>query len=339
MEIQVEDIKQKIYCEIEFYKQFVNSFPKSVYPNDQSITKTKCWIELYSYFSKNKMFFDISEKELIELSEQNEYFKFLIKQWGENKIETYKLNFPDLEKFEDCISINQDSLESVYLSCKSDELCKKVEDSFGIKVISIDKIFDESNFFNVHIETVEKGDKSHTNWDFLHIFSHPCNSLAIVDNYILKDTNVIDENLIPVLDKVLPSNLKIPFHLSVFAKNDFHNKERYELIKETLDKLRPNLSFRISVFQLRSEFHDRTLITNYLILDSGSGFDLFSNKKAKHQTKITGYYPFSASNINFNARFSYQVLRKSMKEVYDKGVSNEKFQDVWGEKENRLFEN
>ena len=332
--------RQRVFCEIDFYKQFVNSYPKEVIPSEENIIKTKLWIDFNSFLFKSDIHFDIDADIFRILIASDEYFKVLWKKStnGECGVEFDSVEFPKITEF-DKVYENKVYLESVYLSCESDSLCREVENAYGVKVISIDNITKAENLFNVHIETVEKGDESHSNWDFLSVFSHPCNSLAVVDNYILKDTIAINENLIAILDKILPSKLEIPFHISVFAKNDYHNKERCELITKSLEELRPNIVFKISVFQLRNEFHDRTLITNYLILDSGSGFDLFSNRKSKNQTKITGYYPFSASNLNIDVRHNYYVLRKLMKEVYDKSVSNENFQNVWGEKENRLFEN
>ena len=163
--------------------------------------------------------------------------------------------------------------------------------------------------------------------------------MAIVDNYVLKSESIIKENLLPIFDKLLPHNLKIPFHISVFAENEFHNKEYYELIKKLIEKIRPDLTFNLTLHQLHNEFHDRSIITNYLLLDSGSGFDLFIKNKASHQTSITGYYPFSTSNINIDARLKYQIIRKSLKKVFGGACSNENLTNYWGYKENRLFEN
>ena len=115
--------------------------------------------------------------------------------------------------------------------------------------------------------------------------------------------------------------------------------EYYELIKKSLKNLRPKMNFKLTIHQLRSEFHDRTIITNYLLLDSGSGFDLFSKSKAIHQTSITGYYPFLTSNINIDVGLKYRVIRKSLKKVSDSACSTEHLTNFWGDRENRLFKN
>ncbi len=333
--------RQKVYCEIEFYKRFVDSFPNEIIPTEKAIKRNKSWNSLHSFIVKSDLIFNVSSSEFKNLASSDNY---LLMHWkkstgGECGIEFSDTAFPKLDSFEQGFSENIGYYNSVFLSGNSYNYCKQIEDSFGVKVISIDNIFKQDLLFKIQIETIKKYDKTHSNWNFLNSFKHPCNSMAIVDNYILINETEIKNNLIKILDKLLPDKLKIPFHISIFSKNENNNKKHFEYISKSIKKLRPNLSFKLTIHQLRNQFHDRTIITNYLILDSGSGFNLFKKNGAMHLTKIIGYFPSFTNNINEDTRNSYEVLRNKMKDVYNNSCQTEYLTNYWGAKENRLFGN
>lgn len=333
--------RQQVYCEIEFYRQFINAFPKEVIPTEEGIQKSKRWVDFNSYLFKSDLILNINGLDFKTLTENSEYFWLLWKRStsGECGLEFDERNFPNLEKFSEYISLDNKYLSSVYLTCNHSEFCQNIEANYGVKVIPNELVFKTDNFFNVHIESIEKGEKSHKNWDFLRVYKHPCNALAIVDNYILKNEMIINENIVPILDKLLPKKLEIPFHISIFAKNEFNNKKHQEHILNLISAIRPELNFKFTMHKMQNEFHDRSIITNYMLIDSGSGFDLFSKNRANHQTRITGYYPFSAANINADARLTYQGIKKSLRKIFDTACDTKYLTTFWGDKENRLFEN
>jgi len=332
--------RQKVYCEIDFYKRFVGSFPQEVIPSEEGIKKHKIWIDFYSYLYKSDISFDIDVQQYKSFAENDEYFKLLWKKSanGECSLEFLDSSFPKLNEMDKNInSEGSNYLKSVFLSCEPKEICESIENDYGLKVINIDNIFNEGEMFNVHIVTIERGNKTHTDWSFIERFKYHCNSIAIVDNYLLKEEKTIKENLFVILDKLLPDSIKIPFHISIFAKNDINNSERHILINNWIKAHKPNLNFKLTLHQLRNEFHDRSVVTNYFIIDSESGFDLFKDKKAIHQTKVIGYYPYSAANVNIESCQSYEVLIKSLKKIFNNSCSTKYLTNYWGDNENRLF--
>jgi len=338
--------RQKVYCEIDFYKQFVNAYPKEPTPGEESIKKMKYWIDFNSFLFKSDIYFNINSSQYEALAADEIYFKTLWKKSanGECGVEFIVSEFPIIKDFDENIKDNKDFLEAVYLTCESIELCKEIENFYGIKVICIANFFDNENLFVDHAEPIELGDKSHTDWRFLGTFKHHCNTLAIVDNYILKDKSVIIENLIPILDYLLPQKLKIPFQISIFAVKELKHgpnlnfKSFHEFISDEIKRIRPELNFNLGIFQLRNEFHDRNLITNYIFIDSGGGFDLFKKKKAIHQTKVAGFYPSFVPNMKQGGIQLYFQVRKSLKKIHHNACQTEFLTTYWGDKENRLFE-
>lgn len=357
--------RQTVYCEIEFYKRFLDSFPKQVLPSEDSLNRAKQWIDFSAFLFKSAIYIDINAEEFRKLSEQNEYYTFLWKKSvnGECFLEFQDSGFPYVRGIQTTGTKNNEILNAVFLTTESVEECQKLEKKFGIRVISDKNLFQNENLFITHIETINSGNNSHTNWDFLEVFSHPCNSIAIVDNYLLRNEAVIKENLIPILQKLIPPDLSIPFNLSIFTLKRFREGDKDVFIdfgqisKFILEELRKTRSeqfkINIGIFNSNSrDYHDRVIITNYMIIDSGSGFDLFkkyemvdgSEKEvAIHQTKIIGYYPHFASNLDIKSKDQfvniYSFHFNNMKSDYFKtkewfANSQKPFHMV-----NRLFEN
>ena len=102
-----------------------------------------------------------------------------------------------------------------------------------------------------------------------------------------------------ILDALLPMNIEATFYLSIFSENEgddvcFENKKR--ALKEKLQTIRPNLPISIEVFENnKSEFHDRALITNYMWVGIGSGFDLFRRRESDKSTELHVVYPMIVS--------------------------------------------
>ena len=124
--------------------------------------------------------------------------------------------------------------------------------------------------------------------------NHKCNALAIIDRYLLKSNNSIKYNLIPILDIYLPEQISVTFNISIFTDCLLGDaKTLYDNVHREISKLRPNLKFTFGLFNMNSKLHDREIITNYMHITSGSGFDLIDLDKTGeylrfiHQTSIT----------------------------------------------------
>ncbi len=336
--------RQKVFCEIDFYKHFIDSYPNIPAPGEESIKQMKQWIDFNAFMFKSDIFFNINSEQFEDLANEDSYYKILWKRSanGECGVEFLPSDFPALTDFDQSNESVQEYFDAVFLTCHSKESCLLFESNFGIKAISLDNLNENNDLFNFKLVSIESGPKSYTNWRFLKSFQHVCNSLAIIDNYILSEKTILHENLFPILDSLLPNSLKIPFHISIFAKKEVNGRilnfqNFHDEIYSEIKRIRPDLNIKLGIFQIRNEIHDRNIITNYFILDSGSGFDLFKNKKARHQTKIIGFFPSFVSNIDSaGSRFIFD-LKKTLKKIYFDAVISQNLTTYWGVKENRLF--
>ncbi|WP_340110996.1 hypothetical protein [Maribellus mangrovi] len=332
--------KPKVYCELDFYTKFLKSIPDTNDLSEDKIHQLTKWITINNFISKSNLQIDTSVSNFHDLCKTQPWMLRLWKKSanGECDIDFNSSDFPNLEKFEDAIATNANFLSSIFLSTVPSGLCNEIEKNYGVKVFSIESLYENLLLSSTHIETIDKGTKSHSNWDFLSIFKHPCNTLILVDNYLLKNIDDIENNLIDILDKIIPVNLKIPFHISIFTKSEHNNTERLEKIKKNLSKLRPSINFKITIHKLNGEFHDRTLLTNYLILESGIGFDLFTKRGAKQQTRILGYFLWTKTDTNQDIPSTHEMLVKSLKKIFNNSCSTPYLTNYWGDNENRLFE-
>lgn len=152
------------------------------------------------------------------------------------------------------------------------------------------------------------------NWNFLYALRerYPsiscCNSLVIADRYILADTsgNVLNANLKPIFDAILPEKLAndIIFTICIVAEkmgNDINGK-LYK-IENLVKYVRPDLDFCINIFGTK-KLHDRTILTNNIMLSSGAGFDVIgTNEEPLKFTTTSLVFPF----LMFDKKDNYLV--------------------------------
>jgi len=168
------------------------------------------------------------------------------------------------------------------------------------------------------------------NWSFIGNYDYlNFNSIVITDNYILsnKTNQYIIDNLIPLLknmvkEKVSKINIDIiTLDLNPISEEEKHKKEkakkRHKLLNSRFAKANVKFKIFINIKDFnKNDFHDRNILTNFSILDSGKGFNLFPFKKSNSQI---------ISETIFE-KFTYDRLNriKEMQSEYLKNINNAK---------------
>jgi hypothetical protein len=145
----------------------------------------------------------------------------------------------------------------------------------------------------------------------------PINQLVINDNYILTDKSnqKIANNLVPILKEILNKRLNIKVKLEIFTKT---NEKEAQIRKNDLSNYFKEFNLDISLIQndLTSNvnFHDRLIYTNFLIIDSASGFNLIPHKTSNSQLIVENIFD----------KYSYKRRNKhvEMLEAYFAKISN-----------------
>ena len=305
---------KKIYCEMAFWDGFVKSYPKVMpLPTDEAIKKQSVWIGVYTFLEKSDVSFDCSKEDFINritLTDSStdderlssECLKLLYKKHasGNKEITFGKESFVQLGITPIARMKDQDFC-AVYFTKDSSHAAK----DFGVINITSSNYPEYECLFRDNGEAIAKGEEY--NWGFLQSKAkHNCNSMIIVDNYILKKASV-KKNLFEIIDSLLPEKLDVPFHFSIVSTENnisWHWDEAIGTLAGELRRLRPNLKIEFeSLWVDEKEIHDRTIITNNVWISCGGGFDLFYYERetkrfvAGKSTTINIIFPFIQ---NFN---------------------------------------
>ena len=167
------------------------------------------------------------------------------------------------------------------------------------------------------------------NWNTLDFSTIPFNSVQITDGYILKDEKNIKENLIPLIasfvnlekEKITIDLLvkEIGFKMATEEKKKEFAKKQHGKLNSKFSKL-INLKIYLSNLISDIDLHDRTVVTNFSILDSGVGFSIV-NKKISNSQMISS---------SIFEKYTYDRLRrlKPYHQKYINKLNSNSFQSL-----------
>ena len=329
-----ENYRKSVFCEIQFLKECLSQINTNEYDNTHS-SKLRFWnsIENLLFCQNIKLFLDISDDEFNTEIKNIEKRKLKAARKGENsqldKFEEllWRLNYEQLESnihlkccgekdsSKDFLDSIETNLNAFYLTCKDTDTCEDFSRRYGISILTSKKMtVDWQQFEDTGCAI---GKKERTNWgNIMQGKYNTCNALILIDNYILKDTDFLDENLREILQTLLPETLanNTSFHLSIFTEDmKLKSADRFEKLNTMVKELRPNLSCEISLFKTKG-FHDRTIITNNLYISCGAGFYLLKKGAPINMTVVNILNPYLTDTIHW-AKKAYSNLVNAIKYI------------------------
>lgn len=223
-------------------------------------------------------------------------------------------------------------LSSIYLTGLNSMLCDGKSIRHGIIVFNNCQFSGDKKVFSppeaIEIDEDNMYESGWKNKRFEPLLSNnKCNSLIINDKYLC-NKGYVNPDLKDILDMVLPKGLTIPFHLSIFS--ELRNGDTiYQEMKSILASIRtPDFCANTKFTLCYSTLHDRFIISNTFCITVGAGFALFNGGSSPvNSTSVKILYPTAVGN----KREYYLWIRKT-KEI------NERPQNVWGDRVNRLFD-
>ena len=185
-----------------------------------------------------------------------------------------------------------------------------------------------------------------------------CNSLIIIDNYLLQADNKqtyanksvkekIENNLIPILEVLLPKEISIPFHLYIFACEDSYpfkslmDKEKEESLYSSIRGIRGGkVPIEIKLINCKKSFHDRVILSNNIWISSGMGFDLFreDDSQINKPTTVSILFPFINCSSSW-VKTAYENIIGTAQRVSKSNIGNgDEFLNrllEWNEEDNK----
>lgn len=321
--------KRNIYCDYEFWESFFKLENSII----RDRTKRKRWDSFYEFLSSNNLYFNIHSQQVPDESVGGKALFDLRQQKGGAGIKFIPKEFPQIEDFNDN---DDDRLNSIFLTTLSDENCKHLSNQFGVIIFNLSIVFSSEHIFVDNGQPFTKGNG--LNWNYLYELKEKCpsisccNSLVIVDRYLLADTSdeVLNANLKPIFNAILPYKLanNIVFTICIIAEKMGGNiNNKLSRIEYLVKKVRPDLLYRINIFGTK-KLHDRTILTNNIMLSSGAGFDVIGKNEVPLKFTTTSLvFPF----LMFDKKESISYL-EWIDNILREILSCRKYQEnYWGE--------
>lgn len=317
-----------IYLQTGFWKQL---------RSDTSIAGLQCIMNVYEAISEANLRTDIED----DVWDSDPFLKILWKKYisGQSDVELYECLSVDKPKN------NSEDLSAVYLINDSTIKCEDLGRQYGVVAINNNDMPRKESLFKGDGFLLKKNKIYYEDryLQFKSIIHYPCNSMILIDPYLLSNKNNIESNLYYLLDAVLPHRkLQVEFQIVIFSmlgsKNtDASNIMNYHKDIENLIKAtRKGLKFALSLFAIgqAEEFHRRMIITNNVLLSADDGFEVF--KDDGHASKNATFDIVLPRLVGDNRQDMSNYLRwiKIAKNRSRKQTESQ----FWGVRENRLYE-
>lgn len=363
----MERYRKTIYCDWDFLESYMSMLGNDIPDIDVSFGEnnevTQCIKELVLssdvklYINASREKFDEKLKE-IERKRKNAAKKsreVVLTQFEKlihdidlrQQSNLLHVHFNSLGIDYENLSQQEQFLSAIFFTSSPKEICKKAMDDYGVIVICAENINEFRYLIYGNGIAVRKHEINKWSSCLASEKTIPCNSLIIVDNYILSKTDLIKENLKEILDTLIPSRLssKIDFQITIFTSSLINAKDKLQSVTEVLKEIRPEIKFSVAIIKSSSDnFHDRNIISNNILVSCGGGFDLFKFGKSQKTTTISLNNPFITSSEQWLRKAYSDILHDTLK-VYD---SSPKFGEnnigdtypnfILGERRNRLID-
>lgn len=317
--------KRNIYCDYQFWEGFFGIEEEVV----RNRKKRILWDAFYDFLSNNNLFFNIPKQDVNDETRGGINLNEIRHKKGGAGIKFIPNEFPCIESLSDS---EDDRLNSVFLTMLDRSDCERLSKSFGIIVFNLEMVFTGEHVFWGNDTTLQKSNG--LNWSYLLEWRDKCpsisycNSLVLVDRYLLSDKNqnVFDKNIKPIFEAFLPQSLEndIIFTICIVAENICASiDQKLRKLERLVKDLRPNLRFKINIFDSRF-IHDRSVLTNNVMLTSGAGFDVIGNNDIPMKFTTTSLsFPFLQSHKDSNTYLDWisnvlkvERTRRSYQENY-----------------------
>ncbi len=317
--------RKDIYCESGFWSELSNKLTTMQYsPNPDVRRNNQDLNDWYDLLGRSNVFFDCSTEEIVTASEKDSWLEELLKdsQGGKCLVDSSPGAITSMCKGPS--QMDTKKYNSLFLS---KENCNNQACNVGVINVCSSAIHRNRHLFKDSGPNIGRDTKQ----DWFYILNtanavHNCNSMIIADNYIFKDFNT---NLYKILDTLLPHKLGTTFYLSIFSLDGCTESEIKEF-KQQLDtkirEIRPQLSFSLEVFGCSTgDFHDRAIITNYMWIEIGAGFNLITNKgEARRTTNMHITYPMiiSEDRVNCSCDGYWKIIEDAKKYLRSRNQSS-----------------
>jgi len=238
------------------------------------------------------------------------------------------------------------------LTGENTETCNKRRKRFGLEYLNPSNLSDRWKlYFSQRTDISRKttldaeipDEYKFDSWDKFKSFSHPLNSVIIIDFYFLawKTKNELDinmrNNILPLLEKLMvEASDEVPVEILILSEiNDksptptqnnrvIESQQKIEVGLKLLTKKKFSLNIivhnKMNYPRDFEAFHDRAVITNFFYIESGKGFNLF--RGTGRDNRVDGN-----TEVKFRFIFNPQNFYTVFKDLKNLGIYCEKIEN------------
>lgn len=316
-----------VYMQVGFWEKLAS---------DTSREGIRTMLDVSDALGNSHVITDVPE----EMIQKDTFLMVMIRQGNYQRCDSNYIN-----KKVEGLNPSSDSIDlcATYMLDKSAMLCDGYGAQYGVLAMSADGLWKKRHLFKGNGFNLEKNLVYQNGYKgFARQLQHPCNSMIVIDPYILTDKSNISNNLINLLDAMLPTQTQVTFHILVVSilgdpeKNFFYNiKDIFDDIETGIEGIRPKLTFSLCLLSILKggAFHRRLVLTNNAMADFADGINLFNGdkKSTKNTTVDIVYYNLIGNERQDLAKYNLWI--KIVKEQLSKAPSI----CIYGIKENRLL--
>lgn len=315
-------LRQKIYCNKEFVESVIANRKKS----------TAFMMVYKAMLLFGDIYIDLTKEKIAELIKDNQFFKTIQKSSrGVHSALGWQgyINFKNTA--DELYLINPGTVESP----------KNIRTDFGCLIISSDDDIEYlermsrlCSFSLIPLsKRIIKEATYKNSWSdvFKATKVLPINAAVICDNYIFGDKfkERKEQSLYEILRCIVPSNLKIPFHLTIFYYNQngtFKKEKAEEIIKEIKDlELCSDMKVTIVAHTNADTTHDRRILTNYHYIYSGKGYNIIGKDGIKELSEgsiSSIYHSIDSLHGDETIKHKYDFTQAWLKDIKENHINN-----------------
>lgn len=303
--------KKKTYCDVNFLVKFADKLSTQTTPMDEGqLTLYSCWVNLFKFMQTHADLYINDKTKFNELASDNNKLCIRLKKlWAGGQLTIFPYTQIDFS------ALSDEDLNAIFLLDDEPFILSKAERN-GILIITPSTFGLHECLYKNNGVPIRINDSIVTDWSFLRRKAkHNYNAMIISDLYICKEKQL---NLLTILDSLLPQELDVPFQLSIYTDTPTIDVEYQNLLQEC-KRMRPKLNIEFTLIKGSSaDFHDRGILTNYIRIKCGTGFDLFTkdrtgSSRARRTTDVDIDYPYF--NIGDVSTGSYENILEDAKRM------------------------
>ena len=261
----------------EVLEKFINDRPSTVAFED--IESHQQWNSFF-LFLKSGSNVQLSADDIDLASPINIFLNILTTGRNGTKLSLSKFKKPHKDKLPKSIDV-----QTLFFLNENRTKCERLKKKNGLSFYSIDDYilgWRKLNFnFKSAIYSANKQDNRFKSWSIINEYVEAISDIVLIDAYIFSDQSLLESNLYRIIES-LGKRLLNKVNLTIVSYSDSRTpiniEAKYKALRDFFEQMNLAINLSIVLTKQSNKQHDRAIITNYFMINSGDSFNYFNSK-------------------------------------------------------------